>query len=180
MEKAQMNATITLREYLGKKKDFVIPEYQRGYIWGKKRTGSEKDSVSYILEKTIVPGFQKHTEVFLQGITVHESNEKIVVIDGQQRTTFLYLLLKWLGYKEKFSLNYDIRSESDSFLKEDGLLVDYEDNPEEEYQDIYFFKKTIRLISSILSPYPKGDVLDYLLDNTKFIYINISKSWTSS
>ena len=32
-----MDATITLREYLGKKKDFVIPEYQRGYIWTKKR-----------------------------------------------------------------------------------------------------------------------------------------------
>lgn len=170
-----MNATITLREYLGKNKDFVIPEYQRGYIWGKKRTGSEKDSVSYILEKTIVPGFQKRTEVFLQGITVHEDNDRIVIIDGQQRTTFLYLLLKWLGYKEKFSLNYDIRPESDSFLKKNGLLVDCADNQDEEYQDIYFFKKTIRLISSILSPYPKGDILDYLLDNIKFLYINIPK-----
>ena len=125
-----MNATITLREYLGKKKDFVIPEYQRGYVWGKNRKESKNDSVSYILEKTIVPGFQKGAEVFLQGITVHENNDKIVIIDGQQRTTFLYLLLKWLGYKEKFSLNYDIRPESDSFLKKDGLLVDCEDNQE--------------------------------------------------
>ena len=169
-----MNATITLREYLGKKKDFVIPEYQRGYIWGKKRTGGG-DSVSYILNKTIVPGFQKGKEVFLQGITVHESNEKIVIIDGQQRTTFLYLLLKWLGYKEKFSLNYDIRPESDSFLKKNGLLADCEDNQEEEYQDIYFFKKTLRLISSILKPYDKDDMLDYLLDKIKFLYINIPK-----
>ena len=175
MEKTQMNATITLREYLGKKKDFVIPEYQRGYVWGKNRKESKNDSVSYILEKTIVPGFQKGAEVFLQGITVHENNDKIVIIDGQQRTTFLYLLLKWLGYKEKFSLNYDIRSESDSFLKEDGWLVDCEDNQEEEYQDIYFFKKTLRLISSILSPYAKDDMLVYLLDNIKFLYINIPK-----
>lgn len=168
-----MNATITLREYLGKNKDFVIPEYQRGYIWGKKRTGSEKDSVSYILEKTIVPGFQKRTEVFLQGITVHEDNDRIVIIDGQQRTTFLYLLLKWLGYKEKFSLNYDIRPESDSFLKKNGLLVDCADNQDEEYQDIYFFKKTLRLISSILAPCAKDKMLDYLLDKIKFLYINI-------
>ena len=170
-----MDSTITLREYLGKKKDFIIPEYQRGYIWGKKRTGSEMDSVSYILKKTIVPGFQKGTEVFLQGITVHENNEKIVIIDGQQRTTFLYLLLKWLGYKEKFSLNYNIRHESDSFLKKDGLLFDCEDNQDEEYQDIYFFKKTLRLISSILKQYAKDEMLGYLLDNIKFLYINIPK-----
>lgn len=32
-----MNATITLREYLEKKKTFVIPYYQRGYVWGKSR-----------------------------------------------------------------------------------------------------------------------------------------------
>ena len=170
-----MDTTMTLREYLGKKKDFVIPEYQRGYIWGKKRTGGEKDSVSYILEKTIVPGFLKKTEVFLQGITVHESDEKIVIIDGQQRTTFLYLLLKWLGYKERFSLNYDIRHESDSFLKKEGLLFDCEDNQDEEYQDIYFFKKTLRLISSILKPYAKDDMLGYLLDKIRFLYINIPK-----
>jgi len=170
-----MNATISLREYLGKKKNFVIPEYQRGYIWGKNRTGGEKDSVSYILENTIVPGFQKGAEVFLQGITVHENNDKIVIIDGQQRTTFLYLLLKWLGYKEKFSLEYDIRPKSDDFLKGDKFLVDCEDNKEEEYQDIYFFKKTLRLISRILAPYAKGDMLVYLLDNIKFLYINIPK-----
>ena len=30
-----MNTTITLREYLNKKKVFVIPTYQRGYVWGK-------------------------------------------------------------------------------------------------------------------------------------------------
>jgi hypothetical protein len=58
------------------------------------------------------------------------------------------------------------------------LLLDCEDNQEEEYQDIYFFKKTLRLISSILSPYAKDDMLVYLLDNIKFLYINIPKPET--
>ena len=39
-------------------------------------------------------------------------------------------------YKERFSLNYDIRHESNSFLKKEGLLFDCEDNQDEEYQDI--------------------------------------------
>ena len=29
-----MKTTITLQEYLSKGKTFVIPNYQRGYIWG--------------------------------------------------------------------------------------------------------------------------------------------------
>lgn len=31
-----MNATITLRDYIKKGKVFSIPNYQRGYVWGKK------------------------------------------------------------------------------------------------------------------------------------------------
>lgn len=170
-----MDATITLRQYLGKGKEFVIPEYQRGYIWGKRRSGDESDSVSYILQKTIIPGFQKNADIFLQGITVHETNDKIIIIDGQQRTTFLYLLFQWLGYGEKFALHYDIRKESDDFLKSADMLSDYSDNPDEEYQDIYFFKKTLRLISQNLAFVDKGKILSYLLDKVKFLYINIPR-----
>ena len=38
-----MNATITLREYLEKKKCFIIPDYQRGYVWGKNKPGEAKE-----------------------------------------------------------------------------------------------------------------------------------------
>jgi uncharacterized protein with ParB-like and HNH nuclease domain len=37
-----MNATITLREYIGKNKIFVVPNYQRGYVWGKNPKESGK------------------------------------------------------------------------------------------------------------------------------------------
>ena len=131
-----MNTTITLRQYFGKGKKFVIPKYQRGYIWGKKRFGDGLDSVSYILQKTIVPGFQKDCDIFLQGITVHEANDEIIIIDGQQRTTFFYLLFKWLGYNEPLALHYDIRIESNDFLKSPGFLSDCNENLYEEYKDM--------------------------------------------
>lgn len=44
-----MEATISLRQYLGKGKTFVIPEYQRGYIWGKRRADGGTDSVTYLM-----------------------------------------------------------------------------------------------------------------------------------
>ena len=84
------NATITLRQLIEKNKVFVIPNYQRGYIWGKSR-GSEKNSVEYVLE-SIKNSLDNDTELFMQGITVTENEKEIILIDGQQRTTFFYLL----------------------------------------------------------------------------------------
>ena len=53
-----MNATITLREYIedkGKGKSFLIPNYQRGYVWGKKPKDKDKiDAVTYILEVLVM------------------------------------------------------------------------------------------------------------------------------
>lgn len=171
-----MNATITLREYLEKGKTFVIPNYQRGYVWGKKTKETDKlDAVTYILEKSLIPGFENKTPIFIQGITVTENEEEIVLIDGQQRTTFFYLLLKYLRYSEKFEMTYAIRAESNDFLSSDDLLKDYSEKSEEPFQDIYFFKKTLRIIDEKLERFDKEEFKDYILDNVKFLYIDIPK-----
>lgn len=166
------NATITLRQFLEKNKTFVIPSYQRGYIWGKSR-GSEKNSVEYILE-SIQNSLDNKAELFMQGITVTEKDDNIILIDGQQRTTFFYLLLTCLKYQGDFKLYYPIRKESDEFLKslkgktEDELVKRCIDS-QEEYQDIYYFKKTVRLIIDKT----KNWDIDQILDNVKFLYITI-------
>ncbi len=164
-----MNATITLREYLEKRKTFVIPSYQRGYVWGKKRPG-ENDSVTYFMNDLKIR-FNNDMDMFLQGFTVTESETKIEIIDGQQRTTCLYLLLKWLGYNGIFNLDYAIRTVSGNYLKN----IDVNNNAEadEEYQDIYFFKKTLRIVSEILKEIDKAALLEFMLDHIKFLYINI-------
>lgn len=179
-----MNATITLREYLeekGKGKSFTIPNYQRGYVWGKKPKESDKlDAVTYILEKSLIPGFENKTQVFIQGITVCEKDKEIILIDGQQRTTFFYLLLKYLGYEGNFRMKYEIREESNEHLSGD-LLNNYTEKEDEEFQDIYFFKKTLRTINEIVEKQfgvinmdsTKKIFSEYLLDNVKFLYIDI-------
>lgn len=169
-----MNATITLREYLEKGKTFVIPNYQRGYVWGKKSKKSNLDAVSYILEKSLIPGFNNHTSVFIQGITVTETDKEIILIDGQQRTTFFYLLLKYLGYSGKVEMEYSIRTESNEFLSSlDINTTDISENANEEFQDRYFFKKTLRTINENLEQIEKEEFCNYILDYVRFLYIDI-------
>lgn len=167
------NATITLKQFLNKGKTFVIPNYQRGYIWGKSR-GSEKNSVEYVLE-SIQNSLDNNTELFMQGITVTENEKEIILIDGQQRTTFFYLLLTCLGYQGDFKLDYPVRTKSDEFLKSLRGKTNEElkdlcaDNQQEEFQDIYYFKKTVRLIIDKAKDWD----ITKILDNVKFLYISI-------
>ena len=168
-----MNATITLRDYLGKGKCFVVPNYQRGYVWGKNKPGA-KDAVTYMME-SLTNGFKSKTDVFIQGVTVSESDDEIILIDGQQRTTFFYLLLKYLGGKENFCIKYKIREKSDDFLGElkEEMLNTLKEDSNEDFQDIYFFKKTLRLIRETLTGIDREEFLKYVLDNVKFLYIDI-------
>lgn len=167
-----MNTTITLQEYLEKGKIFVIPDYQRGYVWGKNRDG-EKNSVENLLDDLVIR-YNASTDVFLQGFTVTEKNNEIIIIDGQQRTTCLYLLLKWLGYANPIEIHYKIRIASNDYLKSLDIS-DIDENSEEEFQDIFFFKKTLRIISSKLHDIDKTKFLFFLLSKVKFLYINVEE-----
>ncbi|NLX67575.1 MAG: DUF262 domain-containing protein [Bacteroidales bacterium] len=177
-----MNKLISLKEYLDKGKTFVIPNYQRGYIWGKSnKSDKDKNSVEFILD-TKIDGFSKQTDIFLQGVTVSESDTNIELIDGQQRTVFFYLFLHYMGYKH-IKIKYDIRKESENFLNnlngkdEEELLCLSVENSKEEYQDIFFFKKTLCIISTKVNweAKKKEDLLSYLLERIKFLYIDIPK-----
>ncbi len=150
------DSLISLRDYLSKGKTFTIPNYQRGYVWGKNQAKKEDlDSVSYLTE-SLISSFKNHQEIFLQGITVNEDrtdNGTTTIIDGQQRTTYLYLLIACLGRLNNFNftINYTIRDESNEFLKKvkesqgnlDKLCTE---NTSEQFQDIFFFKKTVQII----------------------------------
>jgi hypothetical protein len=172
------NTLITLGDYLKKGLPFVVPYYQRGYIWGKSRD-TQKDSISFLME-SIMNCFENEAELFLQGITVSENPDKIELIDGQQRTTAIYLLLHYLGYNGKFDINYSVRKESDNFLKSlkssSDIIVLCNEDKFEKFQDIYYFKKTIRIIHKNLKNKDKQYkqlLHTFLLDKVKFLYINI-------
>lgn len=182
-----MNTTITLKEYLDKGKTFVIPDYQRGYVWSKSKIGSDDDSVTNLMGD-LIKRYNNKTNVFLQGFTVTEHDDSIELIDGQQRTTCLYLLLTTLGYKGKYDIKYNIREDSGDFLNNlnvHSVQQYFESLPnkqEEKIQDIFFFKKSLFLINQQLvnNNIDKDDFLVYLLNNVKFLYIDIDAEYAKN
>ncbi|UTC57897.1 DUF262 domain-containing protein [Treponema sp. OMZ 305] len=178
------NSIKSLNEYLSLTSTFIIPYYQRGYIWGKKRD-SKKDSAAYMID-SIIAAFEKKRELFLQGIiTTKPKNNEVILIDGQQRTTFFYLLLRYLGSDRIFKIKYEIRKESDSFFQNiaevaqqsrEELVKQAKKDETEKHQDIYYFKKTIRIIHEVLkkkTPNELHDLAVFLYENIKFLCISI-------
>ena len=170
-----------------------IPCYQRGYVWGKKREGT-KDSVSFMLD-TLMEGYgtdetedQDRKDIFVQGITVVPSEDgadnKYIVIDGQQRTTFFYLLLKTLGDDKIITIIYNSSRGASAtdvspqlWLNNFSLKTDCTENVSEPTQDVYFFKKTVRLIKEhVLYKANHEKLITYIRKHVRFLLIPIPAS----
>lgn len=94
---------------------FTIEAYQRGYRWG-------KDEVEYLLEDiNEIPDDQKYC---LQPVVVKNVNDTYELIDGQQRLTTLYLIMKYLNaYVDiKFSIEYATRKSENGHIGSKELL----------------------------------------------------------
>lgn len=170
-----------------------IPCYQRGYVWGKKREGT-KDSVSFMLD-TLMEGYgtdetedQDRKDIFVQGITVVPSEDgadnKYIVIDGQQRTTFFYLLLKTLGDDKIITIIYNSSRGASAtdvspqlWLNNFSSKTDCTENISEPTQDVYFFKKTVRLIKEhVLFKANHEKLITYIRKHVRFLLIPIPAS----
>ena len=70
--------------------EFVIEAYQRGYRW-------TKDEIEHLLNDIDeIPDGQNYC---LQPIVVKNKNGFYELIDGQQRLTTLYLIMKYLPFR---------------------------------------------------------------------------------
>ncbi len=175
----------TLKEYLypdDGHKIFVIPNYQRGYKWSVK-IGDEETSVEYLV-KSLKAAYSSKNEqqFFLQGVTVVEDGENIILIDGQQRTTTLYLLLWCLGIKNvignrDIELDYSIRQQSKDFLnklKQEDFDYHIED-PNNLNQDIFYFKQAIEQINEQINDVDKDHFTSFILNKVSLLYIVVNR-----
>ena len=178
-----MSAIISLGELIAQNPVITIPPYQRGYIWGKNRKDTSENSVEHILrsirDSILTPSIPK--QLFLQGLTVSETSDGISVIDGQQRMTFFFLLLTCLQYKNNMQIRYNVRRDNcvggaGEFLRSiigkstDELHEMAKEDTNEKFQDLYFFKKTIRTILAENIPHER---INDILTNIRFLYIVI-------
>ena len=79
------------------KTDFLIPDYQRPYAWGKEECGTLwEDIFEFAIPDNDATKFQKDKDEYFLGPIVTFQNEalQLEIIDGQQRLTTLMLLLR--------------------------------------------------------------------------------------
>ncbi|MFC2467701.1 MAG: DUF262 domain-containing protein, partial [Capnocytophaga endodontalis] len=159
---------------------FLVKDYQRGYKW-------TKEEVTQLLNDIYEFKPQKENEFYcLQPIVIKEekvSKEK-ELIDGQQRCTTIYLILKYLG-ESTFELNYQTRKESAKFIKEiDSLGIEgkweewvkvLSDKDKDNIDNYHFFEayQTIQKWFAEKSEYEKKRFLDKLLNKTQVIWYEV-------
>lgn len=158
--------------------NFFIPSYQRGYRWTEQQvTDLLKDIWDFIESDPT-----KEEWYCLQPIVVKMKNRQWEVIDGQQRLTTIFLVLKYLekfveSERKTFELEYETRNTEKSNSKD--FLNNVEQKSENEaldnidYFHIYkafetikeWFKKKAEIRSSVSSKF-----ITPFLEKTKVIW----------
>lgn len=156
---------------------FVIPDYQRGYKWSVK--DKEMSSLDFFMDSLIEAYNTNINEYFIEAVTVVEEANKIILVDGQQRTTSLFLLFAVL---EKFDfiknkLIYDVRVDSHIWLSNlinNNLDVCLDENLNDD-QDIHYFKKAIKEIVLKLEKINKDDFFNFINEKVFLLFNPIPK-----
>ena len=204
----------TLREYLygDTNSIFVIPNYQRGYKWSVRMKNKGELGLSSIqgLLDNLIDAYKracKSGDYFLQGVTVSEfknkGENKIILIDGQQRTTSLYFILWCLGQENigAIQIQYDVREGSQIFLKRLKEIRNGEDVRQcmsrvedklsdgrkysdivknDESQDVHYFFEALSQINERISAVDKVKFLQYILDHVSLLYEVVAKPLLST
>lgn len=169
---------LTIKKYFDKK-TFVLPHYQRGYKWSVKEKDEEKSSVTIFCE-SIKNAYRnnKDADYFIEAVTVVQENKTapVVLVDGQQRTTTLYLIfivLREFDFLKDVILDYKIRKDSDEYLKHlfasEGIT---EDNT--GVQDIYYFNEAIKAIETELKEVLNDSCFkEFIKNNVKLLFNTI-------
>ncbi len=112
-----------ISELLDKK--FYIPDYQRGYRWTERQVTHLLRDVADFQEDCGKYNYKKETFYCLQPVVVSlREDGQWELIDGQQRLTTLFLILKVLEpiapllLESMYELNYKTREDSTKFLKD--------------------------------------------------------------
>ena len=123
---------------------FYVPNYQRGYRWGKTEVETLLNDIYEY------GGKSKKTEnenYCLQPIVVRNLENRFELIDGQQRLTTLYLIYVYMnkasnGFMNEpsFTLSYETRDESAAFLKNP------DDSKKDENIDFFFIYNAYKTI----------------------------------
>lgn len=139
-----------------KEKTFVVESYQRGYRW-------EEKQVTDLLNDLYEFDTKHKTEdniYCLQPIVVKKIQEnEYEIIDGQQRLTTIYILLKFLN-KKMYDIDYKTRKDSREFLEN----IDKDVENSTKNIDFHFMKNAFDVIKKWFEQKSEEEK-DYALDD---------------
>lgn len=160
----------SVKELLGMK--FFIPSYQRGYRWTEQQVNDLLNDVNgfkpmkdelgneswYCLQPLVVANMEdeRKKEYNLP------NDEWFEVIDGQQRLTTIFIILKLLDGDNSFSLKYQTRPKSEVFLEK---IKEEKDDSNIDYHYMLKAKKTILDWKG-----DRNDLVTKLKDHCKMIW----------
>ncbi|MDR0846297.1 MAG: DUF262 domain-containing HNH endonuclease family protein [Lactobacillales bacterium] len=129
----------SVEEIINRATDFLVPAYQRGYRW-------EKKQVDDLLNDIWSWGLNSETKgkYSLQPIVLKKSDDESFdydLVDGQQRLTTIYLIIKAAGKNPNFTLNYETRDGSADFLRN----ISQNANGVSENIDYFYFTQTYKM-----------------------------------
>lgn len=151
-------------------KYFLIPSYQRGYRWDNKEVKELLEDINEFMLDKKNNGFY-----CLQPIVVKEDKSKYRIIDGQQRLTTIFLIIKYLKDKSYFKIEYETRAKSFNFLDE---IKNKADNSADNI-DFYYFLKAYKCIKDFFENNQNIDrdkFYDTLINNCKVLWYEISNN----
>ena len=148
---------------------YSIPVYQRNYAW-------EEDQITALI-KDVYDSWQKNPSApyYIGTLVTYKRNDReYEVIDGQQRLTTIFLIIKTLGIKDiKNELTYSARSTSSSTImrlnKDDELGDEADAGIRNGYE---FADKALKSI--VLSDEREG-FQEYFLRHVKLIHYDVPK-----
>lgn len=144
---------------------YEIPIYQRNYAW-------EKDEIEALVRD--VWDAREKSCFYIGTLVTFQKGDTYEVIDGQQRLTTLFLLLKSLGMDVKNKLTYRARNRATMTLKaidknEDLTSPDLDSGIQKGYNEAK------QAIEEIVGSGGKKKFKDYLLYNVHIIHYNVPR-----
>lgn len=148
---------------------YVIPIYQRNYAW-------EEDQISALI-KDVCDSMHKNPKApYYIGtlVTYKRGENQYEVIDGQQRLTTIYIILRALGVKDICNkLTYSARRASASTV---GRLENYPHLGEEVDSGIRDgYKYALKALKASVSEAEKKEFIDYFLHHVHIIHYCVPK-----
>ncbi len=181
-------------------KEFIIPTYQRGYRWTQQNIKDLLNDIEehydyrgenpYCMQPIVVKRCEKINEAEkleqIKRSNSIEDIEKILndktlrIIDGQQRLTSIFILLKYLGVEPSklYCISYESRKESKAFLENVGNEVKF--NPDDNI-DFYYMKKSYDAVRDWFEDKrykecQKQKILNHILNKVCFIWYEIGEN----